>query len=353
MNIMDIKITDIATADPGLKLPQKTSLKLLQGERRLSRVEALLYRKFMLDKGIGTRAFAIEDIKDLFTEDQDRKVRRFQREAAWLSVSSADECIKNSAAKKNDISCIVSSTCTGYICPGLTSYIVEKAGLNRDIFTSDLAGMGCGGAMPAVRAAYNFLCANRETYAICVSTEICSATIFWGDAPELILSNSIFADGSASCLLTNKKSEAGFTVKGFASTIMPEHRDKLRFYTERSMLRNMLSPEVPEIAGPLVKGLVDEVLKKNGLKRTDVMYWAVHPGGRKVLDKVQAALGLSQADLAHSRDILFRYGNMSSPSVLYVLKSILNDKNLKKGDIVVASSFGAGFSGYAMLLVYG
>jgi alkylresorcinol/alkylpyrone synthase len=229
---------------------------------------------------------------------------------------------------------------------------VEKVGLRPDIFVLDIVGMGCGGAMPAVQTCCNYLSANKDTYALAVSTEICSSAVFWGDDSELILSNSIFSDGSAACLLTNRSDVRGFKIVDFATKIVPRYRDALRLRTENSRLRNVIKEAVPGIAAELVNDIAYALFKKHELKQGDVKYWALHPGGRKVLDRIQEEMNLKTSDLDYSRKVLYNYGNMSSPTVLYVLREILKDKLLDTGDMVFMASFGAGFSGYAALLDY-
>lgn len=349
---MNIVISDIATANPQFKLSQKELFEILCREKKLSRREKALYRRFLLDKGIGYRHFSTKNIKDLFVEDQNLIIKQFQESAACLSIASLERCLEESGISKDELSCLVVSTCTGYLCPGLTSYIIERAGLRRDIFAADIVGMGCGGAMPALQACYNYLNAHKDAYAVTVSTEICSSALFWGDDPELILSNSIFGDGSAACLLTNRRGKGGLRIIDFASKIAPHHRDALRFRTENSRLRNVIKEVVPGIAAELTEDIARALFKRQGFKQDDIKFWALHPGGRKVLDKIQKEMHLKAADLTYSRRVLYDYGNMSSPTVLYVLKEILKDKLLNKGDTVLMASFGAGFSGYAGLLSY-
>ncbi|MBF0215846.1 MAG: type III polyketide synthase [Candidatus Omnitrophica bacterium] len=349
---MNAKIINISTANPGFKLSQRESLDTLRHAKKLSRREDILYERFLSDKGIGYRYFSIDKIEDFFVEDQDLLIKRFQGSAERLSVASVEKCIKGSGISKDRIGCIVVSTCTGYLCPGLTSYIVEGAGLSPDIFALDIVGMGCGGAMPALEACHNYLNTHKDDYALAISTEICSSALFWGDDPELILSNSIFGDGSAACLLTNKAGVKGLRIMDFKSKIEPHHRDNLRLRTENSRLRNVIKDVVPEIASALVKEITHTLFERNELSREDVKFWAMHPGGRKVLDAIQAAMDLKEGDLDHSRKVLYDYGNMSSPTVLYVLRDILENSPLNTGDLVLMASFGAGFSGYEALLSY-
>lgn len=347
---MDIKITAIATANPGYKLAQLESLRQLKNAKKLSRTEKVLYERFLSDKGIDSRYFAIDNFSDFFEDDPDNLVSRFQEKAAELSALSVDRAILAAGVGREEISSLAISTCTGYICPGLTSYAIEKSQLPSGTHALDIVGMGCGGAIPALRESHNYLKAHKDSFAIAGSTEVCSAAISWDDDPELILSNSIFGDGSAACVLTNNPGGRGLKINGFESKIMPEHRDELRFRTKNARLRNVIKVTVPAIAASLVKGLIQKTLKDHGLKKDDVKFWAVHPGGRRILDAIAKASSLTEEDLEYSRRILFNYGNMSSPSVLYVLKEIMESKIIEKGDRVMAISFGAGFSGYACLL---
>ncbi len=349
---MNIKIINIATENPRLKLSQKKLLAILHREKKLSHSEKILYKRFLLDKGIEYRYFSAKNIEDFFIEDQDIAIERFQKSAAHLSAASIEKCLKGSGISKDKIGCLVVSTCTGYLCPGLTSYIIEKTGLRPDIFALDIVGMGCGGAMPALQACHNYLNTHKDTYALAISTEICSSALFWGDDPELILSNSIFGDGSAACLLTNRTDIRGLRITDFASKIATHHRDALRFRTENSRLRNVIKEVVPAIAASLIKDIAHDLFTKHGFKKDGIRAWAVHPGGRRVLDKIQEEMGLRPDALDYSRKVLYNYGNMSSPTVLYVLKEIVKDKSLNIGDMVFMASFGAGFSGYAELLRY-
>ena len=118
------------------------------------------------------------------------------------------------------------------------------------------------------------------------------------------------------------------------------------------MLRNVIKPDVPKIAAVLVKEIVTELLSRNRISQDEVNFWAVHPGGRKVLDAIESEMKLRADSLGYARQTLADYGNMSSPTVLYVLKAVVDGKRLKNKDYIVACAFGAGFSGYAVLLRY-
>lgn len=349
---MTVTLTHIGTANPPFKLTQEEVLKTLSKKRKLAKIEKVLYQRFLLDKGIHTRHFSVKSFDDFFAEDQDTLIHRFEEAAARLSAAAVEKCLRASGVPREKIGCVAISTCTGYLCPGLTSHVIERCGLKNAVYAVDLAGMGCGGAMPVLQTCANYLAANPDSYALMVSTEICSSAIFWGEDPELILSNSIFGDGSAAALLTNKKNARGFRVLGFESRVEPRHRELLRFKTEDSRLRNVIKPAVPDTAAQITRELTSALFRKHGVSQKDVRHWAIHPGGKKVLDRIQDALGLADGDVADSRSVLREYGNMSSPSVVFVLDRILKSRRVQKGDAALMAAFGAGFSAYGALLRY-
>lgn len=347
---MSAVITGIGIANPRFNLTQSQIFSTLGRKKTMSPVEKTLYRRFLGDRGVHSRHFAVRSFDDFFEKDQDELIRRFEREAARLSERSVEACLRRTGARRQDIGFVAVSTCTGYLCPGLTSHVIERNRLSGSVQTADLVGMGCGGAMPVLQACANYLNAHPNSTALAVSTEICSSAIFWGDDPELILSNSIFGDGSAACLLTNRKGASGFGIEDFQSRTMPKDRELLRFRTQDSRLRNVIKPAVPDAAAAVMKELVAALERRQKVTRKDIRFWALHPGGRKVLDRIQGALGLAPDTLTYSREVLRRYGNMSSPSVLFVLERILKSARFRKGDRAVMASFGAGFSAYGALL---
>jgi alkylresorcinol/alkylpyrone synthase len=227
--------------------------------------------------------------------------------------------------------------------------VAEAAGLREDIYTADLVGIGCAAALPALRTADNYLQNHPGHRVIVLCAEVSSAALSWGDRIDLILSNCIFADGAAACLLSRRDPGPGFEIGKFESILWPQYRDDLRFEHAHSRLSNVISPRVPEVAALAVRNLFERISKKEG---GGFRHFAFHPGGRKVLDGIRAALDLTAEDMEPSRAVLRDYGNMSSPSVLYVLKNILEERSPKQGDSLLLFSFGAGFSAFAASLAF-
>jgi len=262
-----------------------------------------------------------------------------------------------------EVDYVAVTTCTGYLCPGLTSYVAEQCGLRHDICRVDIVGMGCGAAIPAIEQAAQFLAAHPGATAAVISTEICSAAIFIGDAPDLVVSNSIFGDGSAAAVLRGPAQAPGAR-KGparaahpywpefvaFKSLLVPEWREGLRFRTEGGRLRNVLSREVPARAGEACRRLAADLLAAHGLAPGDIAHWVVHAGGRTVVDAVQSALALEDAHVASARAVLRQHGNMSSPTVLFALDEERRSLAPQPGDLGVMLAFGAGFAAHAALV---
>ena len=294
-----------------------------------------LYKKFLLDDGIHRRYFAWDDPQILLNESPDEKIKRFEHWAVELSVEAAQKLLQKHQYQPQDIDAVFVATCTGYLCPGLSTYVSQRLNLPENIYTLDLVGLGCTGALPALRAADDYLNRYPDATVLVIATEVCSAATHWAEKPELILSNAIFSDGAAAVLLSNRQGVPGLWIKEISSILWPQFRDILRFKYLDARLCNVISPKVPEVVAQAVQALYND---HSGNKK----HYAFHSGGRKVLDAIQLQLGFSDDEMLPSRQILKDYGNMSSPSVLFVLKGILS-RPLQDQEAVTCFSFGAGF----------
>ena len=345
-----IKIVDIATANPPLKLTQEEILnRILKSPLRSAR-EKKLYTKFLTEPSIRTRYVAIEDQPEkLFEETQDEAIDRFQVQATRLGAQAVKKLLRRTGLKPHDIDGIIITTCTGYLCPGLTSYISQAVGLREDIYALDMVGTGCGAALPGMKSAWQYLTAHPDSRVIVLAVEICTATSYWNEDLDLIISNSIFGDGAAACLLTNRGESAGLEIREFQSVLWPQYRDELRYVTKNGRLLNVLKKDVPSLAASAFHRIYQRLTKDFTVK---IDRMAVHPGGRKILDEIEAISPFGGDALRRSRSVLARYGNMSSPSVLYVLRDILHKDNCQSGETVGIFAFGAGMTAFGCLAVY-
>ncbi len=344
-----VRLAAVATATPPYLADQCEAEAFFAhhfGER-LSVRSLDLMRKFLSHPSIKQRHFAFESPDCLVEEDPDQRIARFTHWAVELSAQASLEALKQIGLSPTDVDALVVNTCTGYLCPGLTSYLIERLGLPRHIRAYDLVGAGCGGAVPNLQVGEEFLKARGEGVALCVAVEICSATFQMENDVSLILSNALFADGAAAAVLWT--SAKGLELVASSSRHAPEDREAIRYVHKNGQLYNQLSRFLPRVVDKVVAAAVQGVLEPQGLGVADVTHWALHGGGEKVIDAVARVLGLSTEQLRVTREIMSRYGNMSSPSVLFTLQEIIQS-GIQPGDLCLMASFGAGLSAYAMLL---
>ncbi len=360
--IPPVSLVALGTALPPRCYTQSAALAWGLEHVNLQQATRRLYQRVMADDSIAQRHFALDDLSEILETDHDAILARFERWGAELSSQSLARALSASGLDARSIDFVVGTTCTGYLCPGLTSYVAEQVGLRPDVRRVDVVGMGCGAAVPALEQACHFLAAHPDGIAAVVCTEICSAAILLGDAPDLVISNAIFGDGSAAAILRRADRRSGAasnlragprpTFLGFRSLTLPEWRDTLRFRTQGGHLRNVLSRDVPVRAGAACRRLVGELLDSAGLAQADVTRWAMHAGGKLVLDAVERALELPACALDAARAVLRDAGNLSSPTVLFVLDEEHRRRPPSPGELGVICSFGAGFAAHAALVEY-
>jgi predicted naringenin-chalcone synthase len=357
-NSFMVAIAAIGTALPPNRFTQADVLTWGLDHVPLSEPTRALYTRVLCDDSIEARHLAVDDLGEILDTDHERVLSRFERWGATLSTAALNQALDRAGASAADVDFLATTTCTGYLCPGISSHVVERVGLRPDVRCADLTGMGCGAALPALERACDFLAAHPDGTAAVVSTEICSAAIFFGDAPELVVSNSIFGDGSAAAILRRADrvpvpSGRPFPrFVGFRSLTLPAWREALRFRTEGGHLRNVLSRDVPARAGQACRRLVDGLLGEHGLSAGDIGHWVMHAGGRLVLDAIEQALDLPADALEAARVVLRNAGNLSSPTVLFVLDEEHRLKPPRLGDLGIVSAFGAGFAAHAALIEY-
>lgn len=343
--------------------------------------ERELYREILLEGPIQGRYFAVDEDEEICSQDPDVLVGRFERHARRIAAEAGRKALDQAGLTPEQIEGLVVNTCTGYLCPGLSSYLMEDLGLPAHTSILDLMGMGCGGAIPNLEAGCRMIQSGARKTVLCLSVEVCSATFFLGPDPDLIVSNCIFGDGAAAAVLQANlngdlvrstgilpvisdhgrdahatKTPHGVTTNSglvrfldFESVTLPKYREQLRYTTQGGRLRNVLARSVPVIGAKAVAQVTSRLLDRHGLSRQDISRWIVHPGGTQVLKAVEKHLDLTPETLRYSYEIFRNYGNMSSPSVLFVLSRVLSEAEPQPGEKAMLVSFGAGFTAFAAL----
>ena len=314
---------------------------------RLSPRNLFLMHQVLSHPSVLQRSFAFERPDCLIDEDPDIRINRFTNWSVELSSQAVSRALEQVNLSAHDVSGLVANTCTGYICPGLSTYLIEKLGLPRTLRAYDLVGSGCGGAIPNLQLAEALLKETAKGVVVSVSVEICSATFQMADDPGLIISNALFADGAAASVLW-KRAE-GLELAASACYYAPEHRDDIRYVHKNGQLHNQIARSLPHTVKKAAARVVTDLLEPMSLQVRDIRHWALHPGGEKIINEVKGELGLSEEQLRATRSVLSGYGNMSSPTVWFVLHKLL-EKGISPGERCIMLAFGAGLSAHAYLL---
>lgn len=334
-------LRSLATAVPRPVFTQNACWEVL---RRCPEIEGLKPRsQKLLDQilnggtsGIEKRHFAASDIAAIATAGAGELSMIFEREAPSLSADALQLALGQAGLCASDLDALVVCTCTGYLCPGVTSHLAEVVGLRSDAFLVDLAGLGCGAAIPAMRAAAGILAENPDAIVATVAVEVCSAAFYVSDDPGVLISLCLFGDGAAAAIWAGRGGQGDWRAHGFTTVHQPEHREKVRFVNADGRLCNQLHRSVPKVAAEAVAGL----FSRREAPRPDQVL--AHAGGRDVVEALEAILPYR---LDETRAVLREYGNMSSPSVLFALEKRLACGEEDRG--LWLTAFGAGFAAHA------
>jgi alkylresorcinol/alkylpyrone synthase len=302
------------------------------------------------NNGIEERWLSVDSLDEVFAIDPDVLHRRFAAHAPPLASAAALSGLHAAGIRAVEIDAVVVTTCTGYLCPALSGYVIEQLGLRNDILAFDLVGQGCAGALPNWQLANALLAAGHCNHVLSICVEVCSAAMYLDDDPGVLISACLFGDGAGAAVLSRSPVAKRRRVewKQTTSFIDPSERAALRFEHQDGMLRNILTRAVPRLAAQHAKDVLNQTLERADLRRDQISEWIFHAGGRDVLLALEAHLGLSPEALRYSREALRRYGNLSSAFVYFVLEAALRDR--APGGWWWLSSFGAGFTCHGALL---
>jgi polyketide synthase Type III len=301
--------------------------------------------------GIDERWLSVDSLDEVFAIDPETLHRRFALHAPRLAGAAGEAALRRAALTPEAIDAVIVTTCTGYLCPGLSGYVIERLGLRQDVLGFDLVGQGCAGALPNWQLASAMLHGSQCEHVLSVCVEICSASMYLDDDPGVLISACLFGDGAGAAILSRNRAADQRRVewRETGSFIDTLKRDALRFEHRGGMLRNILTRAVPALAAQHAEQVLAKTLERAELKRDQINGWIFHAGGRDVLIALEERLGLPPEALRHSRDALRRYGNLSSAFVYFVLDAALADG--APGGWWWMSAFGAGFTCHGALLV--
>lgn len=276
----------------------------------------------------------------------------FAREATKLFIEAASAAVSKCAGiDPLDITHLITVSCTGFYNPGPDYKIVRALGLNPAVQRYHLGFMGCYAAFPALRAAKSFCEADPEAVVLVVCAELCSLHVRTSNDPDTIMGSALFADGAAAAVVTAREvpeSTALLQLDHFETVLTPVGEDSMAWNIGDEGFEMVLGNYVPHIIDDHIVGALEPLLARDSSLRElpyrDITHWAIHPGGRSILDKVQSRLDLADEQLVPARETLRNFGNMSSATVLFVLKHILDLPPQDGDERICAMAFGPGLT---------
>jgi len=272
----------------------------------------------------------------------------YASESRHLSVALARKTLDNCpGVDAGDVTHVVTVSCTGFYNPGPDYYIVRDLGMSLGTERYHLGFMGCYAAFPALRMAARFCEADPGAVVLVQCLELCSLHLKLSGTEDMILANSLFSDGAAAAIVSAREPAPGrnaYRIGGFHSTLVPGGEEDMAWRIGDNGFDIALSSYVPKIIGANLREFVEPSLSMTGLSIADVDLWAIHPGGKSIIDQAQRCLSLRPEQVRESREVLRKYGNMSSVSILFVLAEILERQGEAGEESVCAVAFGPGLT---------
>jgi predicted naringenin-chalcone synthase len=362
-------IHSLSTAVPETAYRQDDIRRFMEQAIPLTDAKTVRYlRRIYAHSGIETRHSVVRDLSPgardrFFVRNADgsyagpatgERNDRFIRESKGLYVRLAREAIAGCPGlKPGDITHLVTVSCTGFFSPGPDVHIVRELGLPGSTQRYHLGFMGCYAALPALRMAAAFCRADPAARVLVVCVELCSLHLQLKNDPDSILAGALFADGGAAAVVSTAEpapGRAAFEIHDFESALVPGTEGDMAWRIGDLGFDIVLSTYVPRIIDRNIELVIESLFRSRRLGLSDVGTWAIHPGGKAIVDKLEKSLGLDPAQVRPSREVLRKYGNMSSPTVLFVLDEILRAPSARGRETVCAMAFGPGLTVETALL---
>ncbi len=310
-------------------------------------------RRMFAGAGVTTRHAVINPlVEDVSRYSTAERMSRYVSEAKPLAVTAVQSALATADIDARDIGMFVVVSCTGYASPGLDTLVATDVDMRPEAQRLVIGHMGCFAALPGLAAASDYVRANEKP-ALLLSVELASLHV---QPPtndvEQIVAHSLFSDAASSLVVSPGEAndvEHALQLVDVAVQTFPRNADLMTWHVTDLGFRMTLSQKIPDVLSGQVRPLVDDLLARNNVSRADVVGWAAHPGGPRILDVVADDLELKPDALDESRRVLSMHGNCSSATVLLVLDEIRKRKALEDG-YVVALAFGPGLTLYSALL---
>lgn len=360
-----MQIQSIGLATPGPPIPQSDLLEVAMRynadtgpqRARLSRIyrgSKVSQRHSALGRLAQDSAQALENVLGFYQHDHPNgpgtreRMRVYESHATELSSEACEAAIGRCGINPAAITQLITVSCTGFVAPGQDAGLIKSLGLSPKVSRTHIGFMGCHAAVNALRTADAFVRADPNQTVLVCCTELCTLHFQYGNNPQDAIANALFGDGAAALVARTRGSDDSRPcTQSFHAEYLPETRDSMSWRIGDHGFQMRLGPEVPRVIESALRPSIAAWLSKLGLDIEQIGAWLIHPGGPKIIDAVQQALALTNETTQPSRDVLNEYGNMSSPTVLFILDRLMK-KNTSKPWVLIG--FGPGLAIEACLL---
>lgn len=281
------------------------------------------------------------------------RMKIFKKEALPLCLEAIKDCMaKQPGISAKDFTHIITVSCTGMYAPGIDIEIVQEMAMNPHVERTAINFMGCYAAFNAIKVANTICKAGNDAKVLVVCVELCSIHFQKHKDDDNILSNALFGDGAAAIIIQSEKPEGlSLSLEKFHCDLKFEGKQEMAWHIGDYGFEMKLSSYIPEMIRGGIAELTRELLQSFALAVADIDFFAVHPGGKRILETIEQELGISKDDNRYAYSILRKYGNMSSPTILFVLELLLSE--LRVEDVnknILSFAFGPGLTLESMLL---
>lgn len=354
------RIISIGTAVPEYGIKQSAILEFMRSAYHTDTAGRKL-KILSHNSGINTRYSVVPDFdgsnseQPFFPVDKsppnvEERITVFKQKSVQLAIKAIENSLQNLNTNIAEFAFthLITVTCTGIYAPGIGVALIEQLNLPYDIFHTSVNFMGCNAAFPALNIANLITKDDENAKVLIVCVELCTLHFQPKDNNDNLLANTIFGDGAAAAVVVSdtaaqRQKQPGLFINGFYSMLINRGKDLMAWNINPVNYEMVLDGGIPEFIGNEVNDIMIKVGGKLNFTASTIGKWAIHPGGKKILDSMKKRLPLNDSDMQYSYKVLADYGNMSSPTILFVMKEIMQAE-LKLNETVFAIGFGPGLS---------
>lgn len=364
-------INAIGTAVPINKISQDVHYQILESANGMSRKEQLTLRKIYSNSGIATRYSVLAEFGESDNDENilfhpanhhaplsvSQRMKLYEQYATRLGAEAGENCLKQlPELNRSDITHLITYSCTGMFAPGIDIQLTEKLNLNRNVERTCINFMGCYAAINALKVADHIVRSQTEAVVIIIGVELCTLHYQKNEFQDQVVANALFSDGAAACVVSsktfsNENTLFKLSLQNFYSEFEPTGKDEMVWRIGDFGFDLRLSAYVPQLIKDSINQLIEKLLVRAKIEQHEIDFYAIHPGGVKILEACEQALNISKAQNQISYNILRDYGNMSSVTILFVLSEYLKSfSDTDKGKKILTCAFGPGLTMESMIV---